>query len=622
MRGRLGYRFPRPMRVSLRSLSRAVVGFGLAVGVGVLPVATANAQGTNTLESSSPASGETVTTAPTQIQLRFADALGGAEQVAKMVISLSCDSKLTNLGAPQLGADGRTVSAALLQIPGNGNCTVNWGHPDGSRGSFGFVAAFTENSTATTTIPVDPTDDTNVAAYVEPRLGGPIGMTRLAAFFLVSVLVGGLLFIRAFWPEGVEYDITERFLRQASIGSLASIWLLCALMNARETGGAIAGSLSPTSWGPLMELNDGRALVVRLVAVGFIAWISWFTERIFDPSRMVPYAVAVGAVLFSFGFDRANGRAIALGVLVAVLHSALVLLWIGSIAMIWRVVLHGPGDVDLVYALRGWHRIATPLGLGVIITGVVQTWRIDGLNIFASSHGRLVILKSLVVAAMFIVSGALREFVLKGLRGAKTLNERMVWRLKRPVGVELSLSILVVALSSWLLSMRPPYIAPVERGPQAQWAIVQDMEGEDGFRVRVSVNPGNVGVNVVLIELFGPKRVQNLTVSLTPTNPSYSGYTIYVPLERVGAALVGEAVGMQLRAPGEWKIQVTAVSTVGDLPVLTGSFIIADGTTVTTLPNVTVPSNTTSTVPGASSSIPGVTNPSMPTTTTTTLPGG
>lgn len=611
------------MRASSRSLPRTLLGCGLFLVAGFLPVAGALAQGENTLESSSPASGETVTTAPTQLQLRFVDTVGGTDAVSKMVLSLSCNNKLTNLGPAQLGADGKTVSAALLQIPGNGNCIVNWGLPDGSKGSYGFTTELTENSAATTTIPVDPGDTTEVTAYVEPRLGGPIGMVRLAAFVLVGMMLGGLFFIRGFWPEGVEYDITERFVRQVAVGAIATTYLLCILMNARETGGAIAGSASPTSWGPLMELNEGRALVIRLVAISFVAWIAWYTERIFDPNRIVAYTVAVFAALISFGFDRSNGRALVLGVVVAVAHSALVLTWIGSIAMIWRVVLHGPGDVDLVQALRGWHRVATPLGLAVVATGVVQTWRIDGLNVLASGHGRLVVFKTLVVVALFLVTGALREFVLKGLRSARSLNERMVWRLKRPVGIELGLSVLVVALSSWLLAMRPPYIVPVERGPQVQWAIVQDLEGEDDFHVRVSINPGNVGVNVVLVELFGPKRVQKLTVSLTPVNPNFSGYTIYVPLERVGAAMVGEGVGMQLRAPGEWRLQVTGMSTVGELPVLSGSFIIADGTTVTTVPRQTTvtaaPTNssTTTTLPG-SPSLP----PTNSSTTTTTLPGG
>jgi hypothetical protein len=78
---------------------------------------------------------------------------------------------------------------------------------------------------------------------------------------------------------------------------------------------------------------------------------------------------------------------------------------------------------------------------------------------------------------------------------------------------------------------------------------------------------------------------------------------------------------MQLRAPGEWRIQVTGMSTVGELPILTGSFIIADGTTVTTLPRqtsgTTVPPTTTvpggTTVPGTGTTLPGA---------TTTLPGG
>jgi hypothetical protein len=198
------------------------------------------------------------------------------------------------------------------------------------------------------------------------------------------------------------------------------------------------------------------------------------------------------------------------------------------------------------------------------------------------------------------------------MQRAKSLNERVVYRLKRPVGTEVALSVVVLALSSWLLAMRPPYVLLADKGPRLEYAIVQEMEGDDNFRVRLSITPGNVGANRILIELFGPSRIQNFTVTLTPTNPNFSGYTINVPITRPGGALVGEDANMLLRAPGQWDAVVTGVTTTGDLPALTASFIIADGTTVTTLPQqglTTIPSTTT---------VPPATTTTAPAETTTT----
>jgi copper transport protein len=595
-------------------LCLAVLGT-LALGAG-----SALAAGDNTIASSNPATGEVVTLAPTQIQLRFTLPVGGEEAIAQMGLVLTCESKITNLGPPQLAADGVTVSAALTQIPENGNCTVTWSLPDGSTGSFSFIS----QAQATTTVPAtDPGATATTLPGVTPenivenapRLGGPIGLMRWISFIVIASFFGGLIFIKMVWPEGVEYGITEKYFRQLTVLSAVSLLALIILTAARQSGKGIGSAISPTGWGPLFETNDGRAMFVRLIAIIGLGFYAWVTARIFEPTNIVPTTALLLTLMISYGFDRSSGRMVLLGIALAIAHMALISIWVGSVAIIWRVVLHGPGDIDLVHALRGWYRLATPVSLGIIVTGVLQVWRIDNISLINSGHGRVVILKTLIVLGMLFVSATVRQFVLRGMQRAKSLNVRVVYRLKRPVGTEVALSVVVLALSSWLLAMRPPYVLLADTGVRVEYAIVQDMEGDDDFRVRLSVTPGNVGANRILIELFGPTRIQNFTVKLTPTNPNFSGYTINVPITRPGGALVGDDAGMLLRAPGQWDAVITGVTTTGELPTLSTSFIIADGTTVTTLPQqglavvtTTVPAETTTTIPvETTTTVPAVT---------------
>ncbi len=77
--------------------------FLVFLGTLTLLAGHASAAGDNTVESSTPAAGEIVTLAPTQIQLRFTQPVGGAEAVATMGLVLTCDNKITNLASPQLG---------------------------------------------------------------------------------------------------------------------------------------------------------------------------------------------------------------------------------------------------------------------------------------------------------------------------------------------------------------------------------------------------------------------------------------------------------------------------------------------------------------------------------------
>lgn len=563
----------------------------------------ASAAGDNTVESSTPSAGEAITLAPTQIQLRFTQPVGGAEAVAQMGLVLTCDNKITNLASPQLGSDGVTVSAALTQVLGNGTCKVDWTLPDGSAGSFTFTSNVIPTTTVpdsvpgttTPTIPGVPTD----TPKVEPRLGGPIGLMRWLSFFFVSALFGGIVFIRLAWPEGVEYPVGERYFRQVAVLALLSLYLQMALVSARESGSSIGSALLPTSWGSMLEISEGRALLLRFLLVAALAWIAWITERVLFETFGAPTIVLLGFIALTYGFDRFTGRAVILGVALNALHMALIAVWVGTIAIMWRVVLHGPGGSDLVDALRGWTRIANPLVVGIVATGVIQVWRIDGLSLVNSGHGRVVILKTLLVVTMVFVSSAVRQFILRGLQSAKSLNERAVYRLKKPIGVELSLSIVVLATSSWLMAMRPPYVLPADKGPRVEYAIVQELEGKDNFHVRVSITPGNVGVNQILVELFGPARIQNFVVKLTPENPNFSGYTINVPITRPGGALINADAGFQLRAAGLWKIEVTGVTTIGELETLSSQFIIADGVTVTTVPKQGLKTVVTTTNPTA-----------------------
>lgn len=583
-------------------------------------IGSARAEGTNTLESSSPTAGEVITVAPTQLQLKFVQPAGTAEQVAQMGLALTCGGRLVGLGTPQVSEDGLTVSAALTQVPANGACTVSWKTADGSSGSFSFTA---QTQATTTTAPAQPGQTTvpgqtaTASAPTERRLGGPIGLARLLAFITVGALFGGLLFIRFYWVEGVEYGIAERYLRIVGIAAIASMFLHTSLVTANESGHSIPGSFAPTAWASILDINEGRALVLRTLAVIALAFFAWIPARIFEPTMVPPSTASFVAIALSFGFDRSGGHSIIIGVIVAILHMSLVMLWIGSIAMVWRVVLFGPGDTDLVHALRGWAKLATPLHVAIIVTGMIQVWRLDGLSLINSGHGRMIILKTLIVGLLLFVGTAVRQFILRGMQRAKSLNDKVVYRLKKPVGIELAVSIAVLACSSVLMSMRPPYVLLRDKGPKTEYAIVQDLTGADEFHVRVSITPGNVGANRLLVELFGPKRIQNFTVSLTPANPAFAGYKVFVPITRPGAALLTEDTGMKLLSPGDWGITVEGTTTTGDLEPLKGTFVIADGVTVTTQPNKNISSTTTTTVPGATPATQAATD----TTTTTTIAG-
>jgi hypothetical protein len=90
--------------------------------------------------------------------------------------------------------------------------------------------------------------------------------------------------------------------------------------------------------------------------------------------------------------------------------------------------------------------------------------------------------------------------------------------------------------------------------------------------------------------------------------------------------LVAEDSGMLLRAPGNWKLEINGVTTIGELKPLSSQFVIADGVTVITTPKQGLKPVTTTTVPAATlaptiaPTIPPTVAPTLAPAATTTVP--
>ena len=174
----------------------------------------------------------------------FRDPLASPETAATMGLSLSCNGTLVGLAQPQLGTDSRTVSSALTQIPPVGQCTVSWILPDQSTGSFNFTSAATTETTVSIsgdgstdepaiigeTLPTSPSDG--------PRVGGILGLLRIAEYFFLASIFGGLMLIFLAWPEGVDYGVTLRFFRLTWLASVVTMYFVVAISAMRASGGA------------------------------------------------------------------------------------------------------------------------------------------------------------------------------------------------------------------------------------------------------------------------------------------------------------------------------------------------------------------------------------------------
>ena len=585
----------------------AVLSVGGALAYGSISGALASTAGSNVVISSNPAPNQVVGVPPTQIQMVFRDPLASPETAATMGLSLSCNGTLIGLAQPQLGTDSRTVSSALTQIPPAGQCTVSWILPDQSAGTF----SFTSTATTETTLTVNADGTTNSAdgpviigetvptsPSSGPRVGGILGLLRIAEYFFLASIFGGLMLIFLTWPEGVDYGVTLRFFRLTWLASVITMYFIIAISAMRASGTGFTAALSPFSWFESLNSASGILLLVRFGLVIATVWVTWNPVRILDPSTQVPAITILVAMISTLGFSRIGQNVALLTFVFGTAHAIAMAMWLGGLVLLSRTVLSDPGEVDLLDAIRGFARLSIPIFVVTVFTGIMQVYLLDGQNIFFIGHGRLNLLKILVVATMVWIGLVMRAFIFKRLERETELKSKMAWRLRKAVGVQIAFAIIALGLSSWMVPMNPPQVNATSAAPTVAYLFRQELSN-DRFNVVISLTPATTGVNAMRIELLQPSRINNFAVNLVPQAIGFSGISIHVPLKRRGAAIVMGDGTFVLNTPGVWSIEITGTTTTGDLIPLGTTITITDTTVTSTTTLAPTPSDvTTTTVAG------------------------
>jgi putative copper export protein/methionine-rich copper-binding protein CopC len=559
-------------RWSLATIGAATLALGMA--------GTAEAAD-NTLVSSIPAAGSVEQSSPTTLSLTFANSLGAVN-----VVSATCnDGTLIPLGSPTVTTDKLSLSVPVTTPLPKGECVVAWqvGNPDGTpggSGSFTFtiandtaattppaetIAGGATNDGATTQTPAATTTPTTADGGDESSSEGPLGLARLISMIGIAVLFGSLVVIAVAWPEGVEYILTVRFLRTTWIVAAAGSYFYAAALAGQISGDGIGAGLIPTSWTDLTDNNVGLAALARIVFLLGAGWVIARPERAIDPSTQLPAMVLPGLAVATLAFSRDGGDLAALGAIAGIAHALAISVWFGGLVLLARVVLAGPGDEDLVHAVRGFSKLSTPAIIVTVLSGFVQTFRLDRGTLFSTGHGRVLLLKTVAVAGMVFVGLLARQFIRARLARADTMTAPLAIRLRRALSIEALAGVMVMVLTAWLLSLAPGNTVATAPDVNRLGPSVNIVDSGLGVQIRVKVTiTGVVGTNAVRVDVFEPESgLASLFVDFTPPDPAVSAVTLTVPLTGAGSALLSLQDGLPLAAAGTWTITVR----VADVPV-------------------------------------------------------
>jgi copper transport protein len=545
------------------------------------------------IDGTAPAPDSVVPESPTEILLVFSEPLTQAPR-------LTLIEQTTGLPVAAIGTAAQGDSADQWIVPltaplNPGVYKATWiAAPSSS--SFVFTVggvAVTPGAGATTpgaAIPVDPANPTAAdpatpttvagtpatggtgSTAGEPRTTGglPGVLGRWISSLGIAALAGALMLIAFTWPEGVEYALTITYLRVVWVVAMIGTVMVVVSERAAAQGTTFAGSLSPSGWFDLTDTKPGVALLARLFFVAASAWVAFVPERAIDAATQIPAFAAPMLALFTFGFARVIEPGLgALMIPASIVHAVSVAAWFGGLALLARVVLAGPGDEDLVHAVRGFSRLAAPALIGVFFSGLFMIARnVGGVgNLFSTGYGRLVVLKVVVFVFMLRLALENRATVAKRLSPNGGLGPKAAERLRRSVGAEALAGVVVLGLTGSLFSQTPEGIETIvkQKSNKVEKPVVIPRLDGPGVDVKVGVGPAEVGLNDLTVTVVKPSSGL-VEMTLTIDGPTGDPFQIEV---YVAPPLSGEGELTILDVPfctaGTWRISLAGQNADGAL---------------------------------------------------------
>lgn len=579
-----------PARVGSRLIAVAAAALMAALVAVTMPGAVA-AQETNSLQSIDPPDGVSLGASPSVITLSFNQELGDDDA---LTLELACSNQPQDTGIPDIDDDGLIVTVAVNVGLPRGACVISWTLRDGlgetiALGTSTFSvtadapATVAGDGATTTTSPFITVPAVNPAAAAadEPEnpgsTGGALWLGRLLSTLGILVVFGALALISVGWPEGPEYVVTVRFLRAVWMVALVGTVLYLVAYSADFNNSSLGAAMSPSQWLDLEKDGwTGRGALLRLVLIAASGWVAMRPERIIDPQSAMWAWALPGAALVAVAMSRVDGPAAVVGFLVGIVHVFAAAVWIGGAALVARVVLAGPGEEDLVQATRAFTRVSVPAMVVAAITGIIQTIRLVGGDLFGSSHGQVLLLKVIAVAAMLAVALAARQQVALRLDRAHELTVPLADRFRRAFGAEAALGIVVLAFSGWMLTLAPAKIDPL--AGETYTRVIPFNDTASGVHATVFIGPGTVGLNGLKVEVDEPADgITNLTLRfLPPVGSNTFGIEQAIPLTTWGTAVLDDSEGLPFNVAGTWTIQLVASTAIGVQEGAETTFAVTD----------------------------------------------
>ena len=538
----------------------------LAILVGVLALGTTAASAHATLESSSPADGQSVLTSPSEIRITFSEAV---TTISGGLSVLDADGKTIDTGNSEI-VDGRTLVAPISESLSDGTYVATYrvlsadGHPVSGSLLFGVGEGALDRSA----LPSSNGD----------RLWEIIGGISRFIIYLAALVAAGVAFFLAFIHDRAEdrWRIVP-FVRIGSILALFSAIGIVMSQAALLTGKGAGAVTDSTVFRDVLNQNLGWSLALLMIGLAAVHLSTDIAKKVVSQSLALSGGLAV-TVSFAVWGHATELSPTAISLAANAIHATAAALWLGGlVGLVMVLSLRAPETVRSTAGIIGrfslvafWSVIAlTIAGLTLTITGSDASLN----SILTTTWGQLILAKiGLTLIVVLIAAWNRRKLVPSLITPTEDTSELAVrWAtLLRTIRAEAVLLVAVIALTAIVVNVPPARTAVV-----ATTDRVDTTQRVDTGTVQLSVDPAIVGPNTVAVryadETGQPVNVANsMSIEFSQPSAGLEPITRQVPASEPGVFVIQ---GNELSIPGTWTITI-AVRT-GDFTEQRTSFEVS-----------------------------------------------
>jgi copper transport protein len=521
----------------------------LAILVGVLALGTTAASAHATLESSTPADGQSVPTSPSELRITFSEAV---TTISGGVSVLNADGKTVDVGNSEI-VGGRTLVAPITETLSDGTYVATYrvlsadGHPVSGSLLFGVGEGALDRS-------AQPSSNGD-------RLWEIIGGISRFIMYLAALVAAGVAFFLAFIHDHAEdrWRIVP-FVRIGSILALLSAIGIVMSQAALLTGKGAGAITDSNVLRDVLNQNLGWSLALLLIGLAAVHLSTDLSKKVVSKSLALSGGLAVTISFAVWGHaTELSPKAISLAA--DAIHATAAALWLGGlVGLVMVLSLRTPesvrataGIISRFSLMAFWSVIAlTIAGLTLTITGSDASLN----SILTTTWGQLVLAKIGLTLIVVLIAAWNRRTLVPSLIGPTENNGELAVRwaaLLRTVRAEAVLLVAVVALTAIVVNVPPARTAVVAKTDRVD--ITQRV---DTGNVQLSVDPAIVGPNTVAVRYTDgtgqPINVANsMSIEFSQPSAGLEPITRLVPASEPGVFVIQ---GNELSIPGTWTITI------------------------------------------------------------------